>query len=200
MSTFDPASLSPTARVILGFLFLGEETGYDIKQVTDRSTRYFWGASYGQIYPELRRLEAAGLVRSRDEPRGGVPRRVYELTPAGTEAFDAWLRADGPDRFELRDEGLLRLFFAGALDHEALLALVRRRRAWYELSAEEFGAIEEHFGGLGETTYGAVLDFAIEWMEWSAAWFAELEERLSRGEGPRSPRRPPSGTEAQGPP
>ena len=65
MSTFDPASLSPTARVILGFLFLGEETGYDIKQVTDRSTRYFWGASYGQIYPELRRLEAAGLVRSR---------------------------------------------------------------------------------------------------------------------------------------
>ena len=58
-------------------------TGYEIKQVTDQSTRFFWGASYGQIYPELRRLEAAGLVGSREEPRGRVPRRIFSLTKAG---------------------------------------------------------------------------------------------------------------------
>lgn len=191
------SNLSPTARVILGMLRGGAETGYDIKQVTDRSTRYFWGASYGQIYPELRRLEEAGLVRSRDEPRGGVRRRVYELTAAGERACDEWLRADGPDRFELRDEGLLRLFFAGGLDREELLSLVRRRRAWYERSLAEFEGTEEHFGGLGETTYGAVLDYAVESMEWNARWFAALEGRISRGETPRSRRRPRSGTEAR---
>jgi DNA-binding PadR family transcriptional regulator len=189
--------LTPTARVILGLLRLGEETGYDIKQVTDRSTRFFWGASYGQIYPELRRLEEAGLVRSRDEPRGGVRRRVYELTDEGVRAFDEWVGADGPDRFELRDEGLLRLFFGDALDRDGLLALVRRRKVWYERSAAEFGEIEAHFGGLGDV-HGTVLDYGIELMEWNAAWFAALEARLSAGRPARSPRRPPSGRAARG--
>ena len=41
--------LSPTAYVILGMLRLGKRTGYDMKQLVDRSTRFFWAASYGQI-------------------------------------------------------------------------------------------------------------------------------------------------------
>ena len=67
------------------------------------STRFFWGASYGQIYPELRRLEAAGLVRAKEEPRGGVRRRVYSLTPKGERAVRAWL-LEPVEAFELRDE------------------------------------------------------------------------------------------------
>ena len=48
--------------------------------MVDSSTRFFWAASYGQIYPELRRLEQAGLVEGRSEPHGGRGRTVYELT------------------------------------------------------------------------------------------------------------------------
>ena len=73
------SSLTPTARVILGMLKLGVGTGYDIKKVIDFSTRFFWTASYGQIYPELRGLEQAGLVQAREEPHGRRPRRVFEL-------------------------------------------------------------------------------------------------------------------------
>ncbi len=91
MHLADMSSLSPTARVILGLLAWSPRTGYEIKQITDRSTRFFWGASYGQIYPELRRLEAAGLVDSREEPRGRVPRRIYSLTKEGRRALDTWL-------------------------------------------------------------------------------------------------------------
>ena len=54
------SSLSPTARVILGMLGLGLRTGYDVKRLSEDSTRFFWGASFGQIYPELKRLEAQG--------------------------------------------------------------------------------------------------------------------------------------------
>ena len=107
----DMSTLSPTARVILGLLAFDARTGYDIKQVTDRSTRFFWGASYGQIYPELRRLAAAGLVRSREEPRGDVRRRVYSLTPKGRRALDEWL-AEPEEQYDVRDEGLLKLFFS----------------------------------------------------------------------------------------
>ena len=53
-------TLSPTGRVILGMIRMGRRTGYDIKQLVDVSARFFWSASYGQIYPELKRLEEGG--------------------------------------------------------------------------------------------------------------------------------------------
>jgi DNA-binding PadR family transcriptional regulator len=174
------SSLSPTARVILGLLRLGLRTGYDIKRVTDYSTRYFWGASYGQIYPELKRLEEAGLVRSKAEPRGSVRRRLFTLTRRGERAVREWL-LEPSERFELRDEGLLKLFFGEILSSNELVELVRRRRNWYELSAREFRAISDQVGPVDDPT-GEVLRYGIEWMEWSAAWFADLETRLtSRG-------------------
>jgi len=64
--------LAPTAYVILGMLGLGARTGYDIKRVVDQSTRFFWAASYGQIYPELRQLEKDGLVTGKLAPTGQV--------------------------------------------------------------------------------------------------------------------------------
>ena len=86
--------LTPTARVILGMLKLGARTGYEIKQAIEVSTRFFWGASYGQIYPELKRLAEAGLVSGSDAPRGGVKRTEYELTPEGERVLEEWLTAD----------------------------------------------------------------------------------------------------------
>jgi DNA-binding PadR family transcriptional regulator len=171
------SSLSPTARVILGLLAWQSRTGYEIKQVTDRSTRFFWGASYGQIYPELRRLEAVGLVESREEPRGRVPRRVYSLTAAGRSAVDAWL-AETVEAYEVRDEGLLKLFFGDLGPPERLRELIERRLAWYQESAALFRGIGEELGELDETS-GAVLRYGIELMEWNAAWWADLEQRLS---------------------
>jgi PadR family transcriptional regulator, regulatory protein AphA len=173
----DMSSLTPTARVILGLLAWRPHTGYEIKQVTDRSTRFFWGASYGQIYPELRRLEEARLVESSAEPRGRVPRRVYRLTGPGRRALDEWL-AETDESFDVRDEGLLKLFFADHMPDEQRLELVRRRRARYEESAAFFRGLGEELGELDESS-GAVLRHGIELMEWNAAWWEDLERRLS---------------------
>jgi PadR family transcriptional regulator AphA len=170
------SSLTPTARVILGFLRLGAETGYEIKQLTDRSTRFFWGASYGQIYPELRRLERKGLATATDEPRGALRRRVYRITPAGERALREWL-AEPFEHFELRDEGLLKLSFGEALGHDELLDLVRRRREWYERSSELFREIGDYFGEI-EGPSGEVLRYGVDLMDWNAAWFRRLERRL----------------------
>src|ERR1700693_591138 len=83
--------LTPTGRVILGMIALGKQTGDDIKQLVDKSTRHFWAASYGQIYPELRRLEEQGLIVGRNEPSGARARTVYELTESGNAALRGWL-------------------------------------------------------------------------------------------------------------
>src|SRR3974390_575444 len=121
-----PPPLPPTGRVILGMIALGNQTGYDIKQLVDKSTRHFWAASYGQIYPELRRLEEQGLLAGQPEPRGGRARTVYTLTPAGGAAVTDWL--DDPDEaipFEVRAEGMLKLFFSDAATPEQQIRNVR---------------------------------------------------------------------------
>src|SRR5947208_2564635 len=105
-----PVELSATGRVILGMIAFGKRTGYDIKVFVDRTTRHFWAASYGQIYPELKRLEEQGLVRGQPEPSGGRARTVYELTEAGVAALEGWLSSDAEPLYELRDEGMLKLF------------------------------------------------------------------------------------------
>ena len=56
---------------------LEPRSGYDIKQVVDHSTRFFWAASYGQIYPELKRLAAEGLIEPHAESEGGRRRTAY---------------------------------------------------------------------------------------------------------------------------
>ena len=179
MHLVDMSSLSPTARVILGLLRFEPRTGYAIKQATDRSTRFFWGASYGQIYPELRRLEADGLVDSHAEPRGKVPRQVYRLTEKGRLAFESWL-AEPADQYEVRDEGLLKLFFAEVMPGEHLEALVRRRLEWYRAAAAMFRGIGDEVGPFeADDPSFLVLRYGIELMEWNADWWERLERDLS---------------------
>src|SRR5438105_9171719 len=122
------SELSATGRVILGMIAFGRRTGYDIKQLVDKSTRHFWAASYGQIYPELRRLEQQGLVWGRPEPSGGRARTVYELTDAGQRALAEWLESDRQLAYELRDEGMLKLFFSDIAPHTTI-ETVRALRA-----------------------------------------------------------------------
>src|SRR3954447_5534045 len=107
--------LSATGRVVLGLIAFGKCTGYDIKTFVDKTTRHFWAASYGQIYPELKQLEERGLVRGREEPSGGRARTVYRLTKAGEGVLKAWLASEDEQTYELRDEGMLKLFFSDSL-------------------------------------------------------------------------------------
>src|SRR4029450_5507245 len=95
--------LSPTAYVVLGMLRRESRSGYEIKRVVDNSARFFWAASYGQIYPELRKLEGLGLGEGRAEPRGGRKRSVYTLTDAGREELRRWLD-EGVDVLEFGDQ------------------------------------------------------------------------------------------------
>src|SRR5207244_4313752 len=121
--TSEPALGAP-AYVVLGMLRLGARSGYEIKQAVELSIRFFWTISQAQIYPSLELLERAGLVHGRSEPQGRRPRRVFEITQAGEAALEDWLRSEEPMPFELRDIGLLKLFFADALDRNDALALL----------------------------------------------------------------------------
>jgi DNA-binding PadR family transcriptional regulator len=118
--------LSPTAKVVLGMIAVGARTGYEIKRQVERSTAFFWGASFGQIYPELERLERAGLIRASSP--GIRRRREFDVTRAGRAALREWLAEGGAGTFAFRSEALLKAFFADLASPEAQLANARDQR------------------------------------------------------------------------
>jgi DNA-binding PadR family transcriptional regulator len=174
--------LSGTAYVILGMIGLGPDapTGYDIKNAVDRSARFFWNASYGQIYPELRRLERAGLVEGRSVPSGGRKRREFQLTPKGREELLSWL-AQPAEMPQLRDESLLKLFFSDALPLEKALETLRRRREGHE---EFLAFLRELDARSGDDSSFAnlVLRYGIAYAEFNVEWCEREEKRLAQRE------------------
>jgi DNA-binding PadR family transcriptional regulator len=171
-----PQSLTPTGRVILGLIAFGKRTGYDIKAFVDRTTRYFWAASYGQIYPELRRLEDQGLVGGRPEPSGGRRRTVYELTDEGAAALQQWLGSDEEMVYELRDEGMLKLFFSDSLP-ERRIEIVRAMRERSERKLAHLRSIEPHASKGPQGSY-LTLQLGIGLNEWTIEWCKATERQL----------------------
>ena len=180
--------LSATAKVILGMLAARPRSGYEIKTLVDNSARFFWAASYGQIYPELKRLEKAGLITGADASQGARQRTVYKLTAQGRKAAREWI--DGPPQvFELRDEGLLELFFAGAINPARLAEIARERAAQAREKTEVLRSVQAQVGDpskyespeaspdAGSLT---VLRYGIESSEWAAEWFERAAAELER--------------------
>ncbi len=127
---------------ILGILGLGPHSGYDIKKMTDISTRHFWAENYGNLYPTLRRLEQNGLVTLERQPGDGKPdRKVYTITDAGREVLGRWLETPSgvtPPRNEL----LLKLFLGRQAPAEVSVAHLERFHTEQDALIATFEGIE----------------------------------------------------------
>jgi DNA-binding PadR family transcriptional regulator len=163
--------------VVLGLIPFGKRTGYDIKTFVDKTTRYFWAASYGQIYPELKHLEAQGLVAGRPEPSGGRARTVYELTEAGEAALKAWLSSEEEQLYELRDEGMLKLFFSDSMPAQRI-EIVRAIRKREERALAHLRGIEPDARSRGPQGAYLTLQLGIGLTEWTIEWCESTERRL----------------------
>ena len=180
--------LSATGKVILGMLAARPRSGYEIKQLVDSSARFFWAASYGQIYPELKKLEKEGLIAGDDSSQGARQRTTYRLTAAGKRAAREWM-GQPPQVLETRDEGLLKLFFAGSIEPGRAAEIARERAATSRAKAAELRAIWETVDAEGEPDgppvepdLGSltVLRYGIEMSEWAAEFFERAAQDLER--------------------
>jgi PadR family transcriptional regulator AphA len=173
--------MQPTAVtwVILGLVALKPRSGYEIKRSVDRSIRHFWAASYGQIYPELKRLEDEGWIAGADNPRGGRSRRVYRITPVGTAALRGWL-AGRETRIEMRDESLLRLFFADTLPSDHALGLLHARGEGYRQMLEYLRSLDDGSGQPDPPFVDLVYRWGLDYCEWGIEWCEQQQRRLTR--------------------
>jgi DNA-binding PadR family transcriptional regulator len=103
--------LTPTSYVVLGLIEqMQPASPYDLKLAVAMGVGQFWSLPHTQLYSECARLAEAGLLGERRE-ESGRRRRLYRLTKAGAGELDRWRAEPTGDLYELRDAGLLKLFF-----------------------------------------------------------------------------------------
>ena len=107
---------------LLGFLNYTPSTGYELKQLLDVSTSYFWHAKQSQIYTTLKKMEEDDLVSSRFEPQEGRPnRRVYTISQKGKEELQTRLIKPLENLEKRKERLLLKLFFSAEIERDIVL-------------------------------------------------------------------------------
>jgi len=130
-------------HALLAILAVEPMTGYELTKQFDRSAANVWHAPHSQIYPELRKLETAGLVTAESVARGdhGI-KRTYSITETGLDVLVGWveeLDPPAPDRdaFQLKATYLEYGSFANARrQFEAHLDYHEELRRRWEVHAQ----------------------------------------------------------------
>jgi DNA-binding PadR family transcriptional regulator len=118
---------------IMGLLHYEDMHGYRIKEHLERNFGHMWTVNFGQIYPELKKLNEEGMVNMiRETQENAPPRKVYSITDKGREDFAEWLASDPERGIVLRDPFLLRFTFFGFGDRERALDIIDGQIGEYE--------------------------------------------------------------------
>lgn len=170
--------LTKAAYLVLGMIGTGCQSGYEISKTAEITSRFFWAAGDGQVYPQLRKLAEAGLIEGEREAQGEREKVVYQLTRQGRDALEEWLLSDAAPMWELRDEGLLKLFFADQLTTAQLRDRVTVLRQMHERAIERLREIEpvvrERPAALLTQQHGLALhQAAVDWCD-------RLDEQLAQ--------------------
>jgi DNA-binding PadR family transcriptional regulator len=139
-------------------------TPYDLKRVAGQSIFNFWSIPHTQLYSESARLAEAGYLEETRE-QTGRRRRTYRLTAAGREALEQWRREPTREPIELRDPGLLKLFFGAeprALAAEQL-AVHQRQLEEYEAAYAMSDALSEAMRRTLEAGIGHEREYVRFW-------------------------------------
>ncbi|MEV4075813.1 PadR family transcriptional regulator [Nonomuraea fuscirosea] len=181
-------------HAVLAALLDGEYSGYQLTKIFDIGVSNFWYAAPQQLYAELTKLEAGGLVTGREVVQRGRPnKRVFKVTESGLAELAAYAAA--PARpLVLRDDLAVKVHAVDLLDPTPVIEQLRDR-------AREAGAKLETFerilaglrGDLDEETFlregehvGPYLSgqagcrLARETRDWCLSTARTLEERSER--------------------
>lgn len=138
--------LNPISYVIMGALSsMGPATPYDLKQRIGETIAYFWSFSHAQFYEEPPRLVEMGLLTEQKEAFGRR-RRVFAITELGQQAVRDWYDEPTTARREIRDLGILKLFFSDHAEPHQIEELIRTQTAVHTAILDELTAKRERYG------------------------------------------------------
>ncbi|WP_409464348.1 PadR family transcriptional regulator [Amycolatopsis sp. GA6-003] len=139
---------------ILAALLEGEFSGYDLAKSFDASVANFWQTTPQQLYRELERLSADGMIAARVVEQERRPtKRMFRLTPAGRQALREFT-ATPVQPTTIRDDLLVKVQGSDAGDAEAVIAAVEERMEWSRAKLARFERLRERMlDGRSESDY-----------------------------------------------
>ncbi|MFJ8820991.1 PadR family transcriptional regulator [Streptomyces sp. NPDC102467] len=139
---------------VLAALLEGEASGYDLAKIFDVSVSNFWAATPQQLYRELDRLAAEGLVDARVVPQERRPnKRMFTLSGAGRADLAAFT-AKQPKPMAMRDELMVKVQAVDVGDLGAVREHVEERMAWAHGKLARYERVRRHLlGDLGEDEF-----------------------------------------------
>lgn len=96
--------------IILGMLLDEVLTGYDIKKFIENGVGTFYKASYGSLYPSLKKMTTKGYLVMFEQPQGGRQKKYYQITKQGKAVFYEWL-SKPMNLNENTDQHLAKVYF-----------------------------------------------------------------------------------------
>lgn len=148
----------------------------------DSTLKYFWGASYGSIYPALSDLVNRGLATKREDTENKRNKLIYTITDDGREYLKKWLALPA-EKDELRYETLLKLFFGNERGTEQALLHIKtfkekiKKELPYLLGAEK--VLKECLGDdTSHIYYLLTVEFGIKTYRTYLEWCEEAKKIL----------------------
>ena len=195
---------------VLGLLKEGPMHGYELSKRLRFTLGPLYTVSYGSLYPCLKRLGTAGMVRERAgdgkprrrmsrstaadtaaaaEGRTALPlrraRKVYEITPEGETFFFEQLELGAvydTDRFQTR------FAFFRYLPREMRIKLLEHRKAYLEEKLSEFKESLRATRERMDAYSRSLIDHGVETTEGDIRWLTEIidQERAAPSGGKAS--------------
>lgn len=163
---------------ILGLLNRHPMTGYELAKEFNYELAEFWYANHSQIYPELKKLHAEGLVTFDVEISGDIlESKRYSMTEAGKQDFIKWLHKDDKLPRTPKNVFRLRMYFSNDLDLETRIHLLENQRLQHvkrlntlKKTAEQYPEVpDRHSDRFGDfiVLRGAIMreEYVINWID-----------------------------------
>jgi PadR family transcriptional regulator AphA len=133
-------------HALLGVIKDKPLTGYDLVRHFQGTVGFVWSAPQSQIYPELRRMEAAGLIQAQVAPRGQrAQKRIYSVTDAGMAELRRWATDFMPMPAQ-RDPLILKAAFFDLAPVDSVREQLRAHIAQYQWRMEQWQARADAIG------------------------------------------------------
>ncbi|BCI55589.1 transcriptional regulator [Mycolicibacterium litorale] len=164
----------------LGLLAQHPGSGYDLLKRFEKSMANVWPATQSQLYGELNKLAAAGLIEVTE--LGPRNRKEYRVTDAGRAELIRWV-TNPQDDPPTRSAELLRVFLLGELPAEEarkhLTAVAEHAQA--ELERLEALRDSRHWNDDEPASfYGrAALEYGLRLCAMEAEWARQVADRIA---------------------
>lgn len=133
--------------IIIGMVFYKPLTGYDVKKYIEDGIGVFYKASYGSLYPSLKKLTEKGFLTMFEQPQGGRQKKYYQITEQGKDAFFEWLSTP-MDSNDNMDNHLAKVYFFDRLPVDIRNQQLQEYEQNNIKYLRKLQALEKHFSNM----------------------------------------------------